>query len=306
MVSWPDLGTRVTVRYRRPAGSVPPLTDTVGHLLAVDPVVRVRTKTGAVVEFAPADVVALRVLTDAPVRASAIRALEQAAAAAWPGVEQTWLDGWLLRAGHGATFSANSAAPLDISAHTGTIPAIAAWYEERNLTPWLAIPDRLLRLPPGLAGEHAEHILVRDVSDFSTREPDASITFSARPDDAWLRIHQGEIPVDVLTAVVDGELTFGAHPGGAVARAAVTVAPDGTRWVGVSEVRAADEQSAAVPAAQLCEAVLIWGARRGATRGYMRVHDADATALAESLSFRPHHRTRYFLATAPRISPDSL
>ena len=306
MISWPDLGTRVTVRYRRPAGSAPPLTDAVGHLLAVDPVVRVRTKTGAVVEFAPADVVALRVLTDAPVRASAIRALEQAAAAAWPGVEQTWLDGWLLRAGRGATFSANSAAPLDISAHTGTIPAIATWYEERNLTPWLAIPDRLLRLPPGLAGEHAEHILVRDVSDFSTREPDASITFSARPDDAWLRIHRGEIPVDVLTAVVDGELTFGAHPGGAVARAAVTVAPDGNRWVGVSEVRAADDQSAAVPAARLCEAVLIWGARRGATRGYMRVHDADATALAESLSFRPHHRTRYFLATAPRIPPDSL
>ena len=44
MVSWPDLGTRVTVRYRRPAGSVPPLTDAVGHLLAVDPVVRVRPR----------------------------------------------------------------------------------------------------------------------------------------------------------------------------------------------------------------------------------------------------------------------
>ncbi|MGV7473646.1 putative acetyltransferase, partial [Mycobacterium kansasii] len=30
-VSWPDAGTRVTVRYRRPAGSVPPLTDAVGQ-----------------------------------------------------------------------------------------------------------------------------------------------------------------------------------------------------------------------------------------------------------------------------------
>ena len=77
MISWPDLGTRVTVRYRRPAGSVPPLTDAVGHLLAVDPMVRVRTKTGAVVECAPADVVALRILTDAPVRTSEIRALER-------------------------------------------------------------------------------------------------------------------------------------------------------------------------------------------------------------------------------------
>ena len=69
-------------------------------------------------------------------------------------VERTWLDGWLLRAGRGVTLCANSAVPLDISAHAGTIPAIAAWYEQRGLTPWLAIPDRLLRLPPGLAGEH--------------------------------------------------------------------------------------------------------------------------------------------------------
>lgn len=68
MVSWPSIGTRVTVRYRLPAGSVPPLTDAVGHLLAVDPVVRVRTKRGDVVECDPADVVALRVLGDPPVR----------------------------------------------------------------------------------------------------------------------------------------------------------------------------------------------------------------------------------------------
>jgi N-acetylglutamate synthase len=306
MVSWPDLGTRVTVRYRRPAGSIPPLTDAVGHLLTVDPVVRVQTKTGAVIEFAPADVVALRVLTDAPVRTSEIRALEQAAAAAWPGVEQTWLDGWLLRAGYGATFAANSAVPLDISAHVDAMPAIVAWYDGRALTPWLAIPDRLLRLPPGLASGRTERVLVRDMSDVSTLEPDPSTTFSAHPDDAWLRLYQREIPVDVLTAVIDGELAFGAHPGGAVARAAVTDAPDGARWVGLSAVRAADDRSAGAPAARLCEALLAWGAQLGATRAYMRVHDAATTALAESLGFRLHHRTRYFLAASPGIAPDSL
>ncbi|CKL87410.1 Putative Gcn5-related N-acetyltransferase [Mycobacterium tuberculosis] len=138
MVSWPGLGTRVTVRYRRPAGSMPPLTDAVGRLLAVDPTVRVQTKTGTIVEFSPVDVVALRVLTDAPVRTAAIRALEHAAAAAWPGVERTWLDGWLLRAGHGAVLAANSAVPLDISAHTNTITEISAWYASRDLQPWLA------------------------------------------------------------------------------------------------------------------------------------------------------------------------
>src|SRR6201996_6748881 len=156
MFLWPDLGTRVTVRYRRAEGSVPPLTDAVGRLLTVDPVVRVQTKTGAVVEFAPAAVVALRVLTDAPVRTSQIRVLEHAAAAAWPGAERAWLDGWLLRAGHGAGFAANSAMPLDISAQAGAVPGIVAWYQRRGLTPRLAIPDRLLRLPPGAAAEDTE------------------------------------------------------------------------------------------------------------------------------------------------------
>jgi hypothetical protein len=261
MVSWPALGTRVTVRYRRRAGSVPPLTDAVGHLLALDPLVRVRTKTGAVAEFAAADVVALRVLSDAPIRTSEIRALEHAAAAAWPGTEETWLDGWLLRAGRGATLATNSAVPLEISAGADTIPAIIAWYTRRNLTARLAIPDRLLQLPAGLMADGSEQVLVRDVP-----EPD------------------GSPELDV----------FGAHPDAAVARAAVTDAPDGTRWVGLPALHATDETSAR----RSYKAMLAWGARTGATRGYLRVeeHDAGATALAQSLGFRLHHRSRYFTA----------
>jgi hypothetical protein len=310
MVSWPALGTRVTVRYRRPTGSTPPLTDAVGHLLAVDPMVQVQTKTGTVAEFTPADVVAIRVLTDAPVRTSQIRALEHAAAAAWPGIEQTWLDGWLLRAGHGATLGANSAVPLDISANKDTIPSILAWYTRRNLTPRLAIPDRLLRLPAGLRDEGTERVLVREVCNVPDGETDPLITMSSQPDDAWLHVyHRGvsrRIPMDVIAAVIDGELIFGAHPGGAVARAAVTDAPDGTRWVGLSALRVTDDLSAAGPASRVCEALLGWGARRGATRGYLRVghgidpQDSGATALAYSLGFRLHHGTRYV-----RVQPGS-
>lgn len=219
------------MRYRRPAGSMPPLTDAVGRLLAVDPTVRVQTKTGTIVEFSPVDVVALRVLTDAPVRTAAIRALEHAAAAAWPGVERTWLDGWLLRAGHGAVLAANSAVPLDISAHTNTITEISAWYASRDLQPWLAVPDRLLPLPADLAGERREQVLVRDVS---TGEPDRSVTLLDHPDDTWLRLYHQRLPLDMATPVIDGELAFGSYLGVAVARAAVTDAPDGTRWVGLS------------------------------------------------------------------------
>lgn len=294
MVSWPGLGTRVTVRYRRPAGSMPPLTDAVGRLLAVDPTVRVQTKTGTIVEFSPVDVVALRVLTDAPVRTAAIRALEHAAAAAWPGVERTWLDGWLLRAGHGAVLAANSAVPLDISAHTNTITEISAWYASRDLQPWLAVPDRLLPLPAGLAGERREQVLVRDVS---TGEPDRSVTLLDHPDDTWLRLYHQRLPLDMATPVIDGELAFGSYLGVAVARAAVTDAPDGARWVGMSAMRAADEQSATGSAGrQLWEALLGWGAGRGATRGYVRVHDTATSVLAESLGFRLHHHCRYLPA----------
>jgi hypothetical protein len=64
----PAVGTRVSIRYRRPAGSVPPLTDVVGYLLAADPVVLVRNKRGDVVEIAPVDLVAVRAIGDPPVR----------------------------------------------------------------------------------------------------------------------------------------------------------------------------------------------------------------------------------------------
>jgi N-acetylglutamate synthase len=278
MVSWPELGTRVTVRYRRPAGSVPPLTDVIGHLLETTPLVRVQTKTGAVVQFAPDDVVALRTLSATPVRASEIRALEHAAALAWPGVERQWLDGWLLRAGHGETDDANSAVPLLTSATQAAIPAIVDWYRSRDLPPRLAVADRLLRLPD--RGEGA-NVLVCDVH---ATEPAPAVELSTQPT-------SGPIPADVLTAVVDGELIFGTHAD-AAARAAVTDAPDGTRWVGLSALLKATPE--------LCETLLAWGASRGATRGYLRVPDGDRpmAGLARSLGFGLHHRVRYITVAA--------
>jgi hypothetical protein len=286
MVSWPELGTRVTVRYRLPAGSVPPLTDVIGHLLATTPLVRVQTKAGPVVHFAPGDAISLRMLSDTPVRASEIRALEHADALAWPGVEQHWLDGWLLRAGRGATYDANSAVPLDKFASQAAIPAIVEWYRSRDLTPRLAVAERLLRLPD--EGERANWMLVRHVHP---AEPDPSVQLAAEPGDAQLR----DIPIDELTAVADGELIFGAHAGTA-ARASVTNSPDGTRWVGLSAIHPADPPAAHT----LCEALLAWGASRGATRGYIRVRDDDraAAALARSLGFVLHHHARYVTVAA--------
>ncbi|HET6735456.1 N-acetylglutamate synthase, CG3035 family [Mycobacterium sp.] len=288
----PAVGTRVSLRYRLPAGSVPPLTDVIGHLLDVGPTLRVRTKRDDIVEIAAADVVAIKALAAAPVRTSQIRATEHAAALAWPGVEHQWLDGWLLRAAGGHTHRGNSAVPLGVEADLGTLPSIVEWYASRGLTPWLSVPDRLLRLPSGVE-PHLETVVM--VGDPPTGEPDSTVTLIAQPDTQWLRLYERDVPVDVLTAVVDGEVTFASISGAAVGRAAVTDAPDGTRWVGISAVRVTEGQRRRGHARTLCAALLGWGLGRGATRAYVQVlvDNAAAIALYESMGFSTQHRSRY-------------
>ena len=130
----PPVGTRVMIRHRLPAGSVPPLTDEIGHLVQTGPTLQVRTKRGDVVAVAVDDVVVIKALADAPVRTAEIRNLEHAAALAWPGVEQQWVDGWFCRYGNGSTRRANSAVPLQFSVSTD-LAAIADWYAARSVAP---------------------------------------------------------------------------------------------------------------------------------------------------------------------------
>ncbi|MCV7170236.1 GNAT family N-acetyltransferase, partial [Mycobacterium manitobense] len=86
----------------------------------------------------------------------------------------------------------------------------------------------------------------------------------------------------------------------AVGRAAVTSAPDGTRWLGMSAVRVADDRRRRGHARTLCGALLDWGAARGATRAYVQVvvDNAGAAALYESMGFVTQHRQRYVDARA--------
>jgi N-acetylglutamate synthase len=234
----------------------------------------------------------VRALTPTPIRTSQIRAIEHAAALAWPGTEQAWLDGWLLRSAAGHTHRANSAVPLGIEAGPATLPVIVQWYAQRGLTPWLAVPDRLLALPKGVAAQLETIVMVRDLP---AGEPDAAVTLAASPDEQWLRIYQRVVPADVLTAVVDGAVVFGARADAAVGRAAVTAAPDGTRWAGLSAVRVADDQRRRGHAHALCSALMAWAADKGADGCYAQVlvDNAAAIALYEQLGFTAAHRTRY-------------
>jgi N-acetylglutamate synthase len=278
------------VRYRLPAGSVPPLTDVIGHLEAIGPILRVRTKRGDVVDVAAAHVVAIKTLAAAPVRTGDIRNLEHAAALAWPGVEQRRLGGWLLRFGRGSTRRANSAVPLDVP--TGSdVSAIIDWYAARSVAPLVAAPDRLFRIPPGVP-IGAETLVMTD--DVTTHRP-SEVAIAARPDDEWLRLYRRDVPVDVLTAALDGEVAFAMSAGAAVGRGAVTESPDGTRWIGLSAVHVVETARRRGLARELCEALLAWGAERGATRAYVQVlaDNTAATRLYESMGFSVHHRSRY-------------
>lgn len=284
----PSIGARVSLRYRIPEG----LTDVVGHLEALTPIVMVRTKSGARVDIEPDAVVSVRELSHIPIRNSEIRALEHAAALAWPGTEQHWCDGWLLRAGSGHTSRANSAVPLLFSSALDAVDRIIAWYTERGLQPWLALPERLL--PVKTPGVKPTRVLTRDL----TGDPGGDAVLSPTPDADWLAVYQRDVPVDVLTAVLDGTLTF-ASSGPAVGRGAVTTAPDGTRWLGVSCVRVAESARRRGHARAVCAALQAWGAGQGATRSYVQVLDDNTPGLAlyESMGFRLHHRHRYVHAS---------
>ncbi|RDH77272.1 GNAT family N-acetyltransferase [Mycolicibacterium moriokaense] len=295
----PPVGTRVSLRYRRPPGSTPPLTDVIGRLLQTGALLLVRTKTGAVVEVAADDVVAVRALTAAPVRTSQIRATEHAAALAWPGTEQRWLDGWLLRGAAGHTHRANSAVPLGVEAGIDSVPEIVDWYAQRGQTPWLAIPERLLSLPGG-APTHLDTVVM--VRDLPAAAADTSVTLAPQPDSTWLRLYEREVPVEVLTAVVDGVVVFATLGDAAVGRGAVTTAPDGRRFAGMSAVRVTDGHRRRGHARELCTALLAWAADQGADTCYAQVlvDNAPAIALYEQLGFTAQHRARYFDAAHVR------
>ena len=171
------------VRYRLPAGSMPPLTDVVGHLLEVGPVLRVRTKRDDVVDIAAADVVAIKGLSDAPVRTGDIRNLEYAAALAWPEQSSSG-------SAAGCCASATEAPGVRIrpSRLMSTVELSAArivdWYAARGVAPLVAAPDRLFRVPPGVPTD-AENLVM--AGELPAAESDLAVTIAARAaDNEWL------------------------------------------------------------------------------------------------------------------------
>jgi len=283
----------VSLRYRLPSDEARPFTDVIGHVEEIEPAVVVRTRHGELVAISRDDVVAVRVVPEQPVRVGAIRNLEHAAALAWPGTEQQWLDGWFLRFGGGATRRANSAVPLHFTSHA-EITAVAGAYAARTLPALISAPDRLFRIPDGVPTDAENLVMTADVEPGSAGE----VTMAATPDERWLALYERDVPPAVLTAVIDGEVGFGTLADAAVGRVAITEAPDGTRWAGVSAVHVVESARRQGLARRLCDGLLGWAGAHGATRAYVQVvTDNDgARRLYEKMGFTLHHRSRYVRA----------
>ncbi|WP_067681687.1 N-acetylglutamate synthase, CG3035 family [Nocardia miyunensis] len=306
-------GRRVVVRYRLPADDSHQFTDVIGELVTLDPLT-VRTPDGGTVTVPAERVVAARTLAPRPIRTREIRALESAAADGWPGTERAWIDGWLVRAGNGYTRRANSALPLGtaggpVQLTPGALTRIAEWYAERDLPMQLALPDRLAPELPGFHTWGEVVVLGIDIDNFVLPQGPSMVRIDSEPNAAWLDLHRfkGEdttpvAPVeadrDVLTAVHQGEVGFaalGIPSTLAIGRGAVTVAPDGRHWVGLSSVAVAAPHRRHGLGTLVCAELIRWGHRRGATHAYLQVEveNTGALALYREMGFVEHHRYRY-------------
>lgn len=222
------IGARVVVRRRLsddgPAGNH--LTDVIGILESLDPLVVRRTTTAgavrgaAVPEGTPPSpplgerveiprhlVEVIKPLPAHPVRNSDIRAVEAATAEAFPGLSHTWIDGWLCRFSDGVTERSNSAAPLHPRCASEPVPvqAIHKAYQAHGLPTLILVPDRIARPTLNMPGqwERGPEILVMtrtcaDLAGDITAVPcpeslaslgDVTWEVAERPREDWLSLY---------------------------------------------------------------------------------------------------------------------
>lgn len=321
-------GARATVRRTvtgddgrpriNPATGRPLVSDIIGVLRQTDPLT-VEDAKGTVHHIPAADVVVLKTLHSRPVRASDIRAVEAATAAAFPGLEHRDIDGWLARAGDGITERSNSAVPL--GPETGTTPVpldrIHAFYRSHGLPTRLLLPDRISRPAepllalPGVQRGPEIIVMARSLTVPLPPVPEPSSDLAGRlelriddqPDDQWLRLYHfrgrplPEHALRLLAARLEGSLGFArlTVDGELVAVTRGTVTGGGGRmFLGYSAVEVAPAWRRRGLATLLGTAMLHWGARHGATESCLQVIASNTAGrgLYLNLGFTEHHRHR--------------
>ena len=314
-----QVGERVVAR--RDFGGVH--SDVIGHVLSLNPLVIRPQEVGGfpsdldAVEIPPEQLKIIKRLSPRMVRNSDIRAVEVAAAAAFPGGEHAWTsDGsWLLRAGDGATGSSNSAVPLGPSAGFTPVPLeeIKDFFARHDLPVRLLVPERIgkpaERLLADAAWETEPEMLAMVLRGLPAlaEAPSASPTFhiAAQPDEEWLAMYQSRtdaLPAEALQSLrahVEGMLGFGRlvldGETVAIARGTLSESGDGTTWLGLSSIEVAEDFRRRGYGTLMLQHLLRWGRDNGADHAYLTVPASNTAGvrLAEKLGFIEQHRRVY-------------
>lgn len=314
-----DVGKRVSVRQLAEiTDGHPTFTDTVGVLVSWDSgVVCVTRRDGRTARIAESSLVAGKVVPPAPARrpagvpAATARALEEAAARAWPAPETERLGEWTLRAAGGFTRRANS---VLVTGDPGlpladALARITPWYAARGLPVLLQIPDgeqqasrydaeldalgwiregdTLVRTAPLTA-------VLEAAGGRDTPEP----VLSRTPDAGWLSAYHrtGDLAEAALKVVCGGPSVWFAAAPGAIGRAVV----DG-RWVLLGAIEVAPGQRRKGLATAVMRALARQARAEGATAAYVQVEadNAAARAMYERMGFAGHHAYHYRRAGRP-------
>lgn len=303
------IGDRVVVR--RTAGIIDGrlrYTDVLGELLDDRDGVTVRRDDGEVVTVPAAEVAAAKAIPPKPTPYSAIAAVERACAETWPAPERQWLGDWLLRAGSGWTFRANTVLPLgEPGPELDTALAeVTAWYADRGLPPGFAVPVPLSkRLVTALVerGWQAKDEVMVMTAPLAALAGDATeVAVTDKPGEDWLAMALAGY--DRVPAAARTVLGSGPDRGFAELRRDGRLLACGRGAIsGDFAVLSRIEVDVSVRRQGLGRRVMAglaaWAEARGATTVCVQVtsHNTAALALYEKLGFTVHHR--YVNVTPP-------
>lgn len=308
----PDIGDRVVVRRRN--GNH--LSDIIGHVLSLHPLIVRPQKVGGLPSSAPAitipdeDIQVVRRLSPRRIRNSDIRTLERIAAAAFPGTQHAWSSNhqWLLRAGHGITERSNSAAPLGPSALYDPLPLeeILRFYDDAQLPAQILVPDRIGPRLTHPRWEIGPDILVmtREVpsspealEDLPAPGPGEELHAAEEPSEDWLSLYAFRgTPLPADDGILDGHCAYVhlGEPLRAIARLHLTEG-----YIGISGVAVHPEYRGRGLGRALGRGILRWAAEQKGVEPlhtlYLHVQEKNTAGrrLYSSLGFIEHHRHRY-------------
>lgn len=213
--------------------------------------------------------------------------LDRLAARAWPPLEQTELDGWLLRAAHGVTKRANSALPVDAdaSAIDEVLPEIHDYYVARGLPVLAQVSDPAIDAAldaRGWSREFETTILTGAVSTGGT-----GVEVTDVPSGAWLTCwwsvdgRGGDAELDVARRIMASSAGLVGHASVRVAGEVVAVArgvvEDG--WLGVFSMAVRPHARRQGHASAVLRGLGDWATQHGAGSTYLQVAAGNVPAL---------------------------